>query len=55
MGGSIAEELGALLNEGVVTVTNTERPLEIRAVTVEYVARNGKLVPRLTVVLEPRD
>ncbi|HTT14319.1 MAG TPA: hypothetical protein VMG14_01395 [Thermoplasmata archaeon] len=50
----IENEAAVLLLDGKNALT-AERPMKVCSVTVEWTVRAGKLTPRVTVVLEPRD
>ena len=51
MADPIDEQARILLNEGDRAVA--ERNLRVKSITVEWFTRNGKEVPRVTLVLEP--
>jgi len=49
---ALAEEIRTLLEDGLVVLSKGSK-IEVCSTTVEWVARGGKLVPRVTVVIEP--
>jgi hypothetical protein len=51
MSESLEDQVHLLLSEGILSAR--EGGLRVCSVAVEWIARDGKVVPRLTVVLEP--